>query len=139
MARKTSPTPSDDEQQSLLLPTPGRFNYEGLERTFHERARLGIMTSLVTHSEGLSFNDLRELCSLSDGNLNRHIEVLRDAGYVRVEKTGGGRGAKSTCFATAHGAKMFQTYLSELERVIQDAAKVVARSTQKSAPRLRFS
>jgi hypothetical protein len=28
---------------------PGRFAYDGLERVFHEKARLGIMTSLVSH------------------------------------------------------------------------------------------
>ena len=30
-------------------PAPGRFAYDGLERTFHEKARLGILTSLVAH------------------------------------------------------------------------------------------
>lgn len=111
-----------DASDLPIVAAPGRFNYEGLERTFHEKARLGIMTSLVTHSHGLNFNDLKELCTLSDGNLNRHIEVLREAGYVYVEKTGGGRAAKTTCFATPEGADMFQIYLSELERVIRDAA-----------------
>jgi predicted transcriptional regulator len=140
MARKTSSSSSSKNQRpAVILPTPGRFNYEGLERTFHEKARLGIMTSLVTHSQGLSFNELKELCALSDGNLNRHMEVMREAGYVRFEKNGAGRNAKTTCFATVQGTKMFQAYLSELERVIQDAAEVVASSDRVSTTRLGLS
>lgn len=128
MARKASSKSTGKSSESLKVdvPIPGRYNYEGLERTFHEKARLGIMTSLITHAEGLTFNDLKELCALSDGNLNRHIDVLRESGYVRVDKVGAGRSAKSTCFATPLGAKSFQLYLAELERVIQDAADVAA-------------
>ena len=29
----------------------GRFSYDGLERVMHEKARLGILTSLVGHAE----------------------------------------------------------------------------------------
>lgn len=104
------------------IPIPGRFSYEGLSRAFHERARLGIMTSLLAHPQGLTFNDLKELCSLSDGNLNRHMEVLRESGYVRIEKLGAGRSAKSTCYATAFGKDSFRAYLAALEQVIQDAS-----------------
>ena len=64
----------------------GRFAYEGLERVFHEKARLGIMTSLVTHPKGLVFADLKELCALTDGNLSRHLQVLHEAGLIEVWK-----------------------------------------------------
>lgn len=127
MARKAKSKPSLGESSNRPDVTiPGRYNYDGLERTFHEKARLGMMTSLITHADGLTFGDLKELCSLSDGNLNRHIDVLREAGYIRVEKEGAGRAAKSTCYATSLGVKSFQIYLAELERVIQDAASVAA-------------
>ena len=137
MNRKPTRTKQDAKApQAEPMSAPGRFSYEGLERTFHEKARLGMMTSLVIHADGLSFSDLKELCALSDGNLNRHIDVLREAGYIRVEKVGGGRGAKTTCFATPLGAKMFQAYLSELERVIQDAALTAAKTETSSSLRL---
>lgn len=42
---------------------PGRFAYEGLDRTIHEKARLGIITSLAAHPQGLPFNDLKDLCA----------------------------------------------------------------------------
>ena len=47
----------------------GRFAYEGLERIIHEKARLGILTSLVAQPKGLLFNELKDLCALTDGNL----------------------------------------------------------------------
>ena len=39
----------------------GRFAYQGLDRVLHEKARLGIMTSLVTKPDGLLFGDLKQL------------------------------------------------------------------------------
>ena len=64
----------------------GRFAYEKLERVIHERAGLGIMTSLVSRREGLPFADLKELCGLTDGNLNRHLDVLREEGLIEIRK-----------------------------------------------------
>ena len=64
----------------------GRFAYDGLDRAIHEKARLGILTSLVAHPKGLPFNDLKELCSLTDGNLNRHLAVLEEAGLVAANR-----------------------------------------------------
>ena len=55
----------------------------GLERVIHEKARLGIMTSLATHPKGLLFSDLKELCALTDGNLSRHLQVLHESGLRR--------------------------------------------------------
>ena len=52
----------------------------------HEKARLGLVTSLVAHPAGLTFNDLKALSALTDGNLNRHLKVLQDAALVEVEK-----------------------------------------------------
>src|SRR5689334_5811637 len=106
----------------------GRFAYDGLDRVFHEKARLGIMTSLITRPEGLSFPDLKLLCALSDGNLNRHLAVLQEAGFVEVEKEGAGRGSLTLCRATRAGQTAFLEYLAELERVIADAARAQERT-----------
>jgi DNA-binding transcriptional ArsR family regulator len=64
----------------------GRYAYEGLDRIVHEKARLGIMTSLITRPDGLLFVELKQLCALTDGNLSRHMEVLREAGLVEIWK-----------------------------------------------------
>ena len=64
----------------------GRFAYEGLDRVIHEKARLGILTSLMTHPTGLLFNDLKTFCSLTDGNLSRHLQMLEEAGLIEIWK-----------------------------------------------------
>jgi DNA-binding MarR family transcriptional regulator len=87
----------------------------------HEKARLGIMTSLVTRPGGLSFNELKQLCALTDGNLNRHLDVLHRAGLVAVEKGYEGRRPHTTCRLTADGRGRFLEYLAQLEQVIRDA------------------
>lgn len=114
-----------------LPESPGRFAYEGLERVLHEKARLGIMTSLVTHPEGLLFTDLKELCALTDGNLNRHLKVLQDEGLVEVRKGTGSNRPQTLCRVTASGRVRFLEYVSVLEQVISDAA-VAARERTRS-------
>lgn len=101
---------------------PGRFAYEGLERAIHEKARLGIMTSLMTRPDGLGFNELKELCDLTDGNLNRHLDVLAEAGLIELRKDEGRGRSRTLCKITSLGRKRFKEYLEELERVIADAA-----------------
>jgi DNA-binding transcriptional ArsR family regulator len=100
----------------------GRFAYGGLDRVLHEKARLGILTALVTHPEGLSFGDLARLCDLTDGNLSRHLDVLAEAGLVKVTKGYEGRRPHTSCALTAAGRKRFREYLAQLEQVLRDAA-----------------
>src|SRR5687767_5268186 len=89
----------------------GQFAYPGLDRVIHEKARLGIMTSLVARPEGLAFTDLKELCELTDGNLNRHLDVLREAGLVEIHKERGGRRTRTVCRVTALGRTQFLKYV----------------------------
>jgi DNA-binding MarR family transcriptional regulator len=102
----------------------GRFAYEGLDRVIHEKARLGIVTSLATHPRGLLFNDLKGLCSLTDGNLSRHLQVLQDAGLVEVVKGFQGNRPQTQCRLTAEGRKRFLEYIAVLEHVVTDALTV---------------
>ncbi len=110
---------------------PGRFSYEGLERVLHEKARLGIMTSLVTRPEGLLFSDLKRLCALTDGNLSRHLDVLREAGLVEVWKGFENRRPQTLCRLSAEGRQRFLAYLAELEQVIRDAMPKAAKRVER--------
>ncbi|HXC96704.1 MAG TPA: transcriptional regulator [Edaphobacter sp.] len=101
----------------------GRFAYEGLDRIIHERARLSIVTSLVTNPKGLTFNDLKRLCSLTDGNLSRHLSVLEKAKVVEISKGHEHNRPLTICRITSSGRKRYLDYLSTLEQVIRDAAK----------------
>jgi DNA-binding MarR family transcriptional regulator len=110
---------------------PGRFAYEGLDRVLHEKARLGIMTSLVTRPEGLLFGELKRLCALTDGNLSRHLDVLHDAGLVEVWKGFENRRPQTLCRLSPEGRQRFVAYLEELEQVIRDAMPRAARRSER--------
>lgn len=101
----------------------GRFAYEGLDRVIHERARLSVLTSLIANSKGLTFNDLKQLCSLTDGNLSRHLRVLEKAHLIEIVKGHDKNRSLTICRITSTGRKRYLEYLSTLEQVVRDAAK----------------
>jgi DNA-binding transcriptional ArsR family regulator len=115
----------------------GRFAYEGLDRVLHEKARLGILTSLSTRPEGLLFGDLRRLCALTDGNLNRHLEVLQESGLVEIWKRFEGRRPQTLVRLSAEGRRRFLEYLGELEKVLKDAKKAHALEGSESGAPLK--
>jgi DNA-binding MarR family transcriptional regulator len=115
-------------------PRSGRYAYEGLDRIMHEKARLGILTSLISRPEGILFTELKELCSLTDGNLSRHLQSLEQAGLVEVWKGFHKRRPQTLCKLSAEGRKRFLAYLSELEAVIRDAAAAPADDTAEQHP-----
>jgi DNA-binding transcriptional ArsR family regulator len=111
----------------------GRFAYQGLDRVLHEKARLGIMTSLVTKPDGLLFGDLKRLCALTDGNLSRHLDVLHEAGLVEIWKGYENRRPQTLCRLSVEGRHRFLAYLEELEQVVRDAMPKAARRVERAA------
>jgi DNA-binding HxlR family transcriptional regulator len=109
----------------------GRFAYEGLDRVIHERARLSVLTSLITHPKGVSFGDLKQLCSLTDGNLNRHLRVLEEAGMVSIAKGHDRNRPQTMCRITVSGQKRYLEYLETLEQVVRDAAQGATEGAQR--------
>ena len=108
---------------------PHRFAYDGLDRVIHERARLSVLTSLITHTKGLPFGELKQLCGLTDGNLNRHLMVLEEARLVLSIK-GIERGRPQTlCRITPLGRKRYIEYLAVLEQVVLDASSAIKADT----------
>jgi DNA-binding MarR family transcriptional regulator len=110
-------------KKSKTRSSEGRFAYEGLDRVIHERARLSVLTSLMTNPKGLTFNDLKELCALTDGNLSRHLQVLNQAKLVEIAKGYEKNRPMTICRMTATGRKRYLEYLTTLEQVVRDAAK----------------
>jgi DNA-binding MarR family transcriptional regulator len=102
-----------------------RFAYDGLDRVIHERARLSVLTSLVSHSKGLLFGDLKQLCALTDGNLNRHLQVLEEAKLISITKGIQNNRPQTFCRITALGRKRYIEYLAVLEQVLLDAGSAV--------------
>lgn len=104
-------------------PAPGttRQAMSELDRIFHEKARLGILTTIIATPDELNFNEIKELCGLTDGNLNRHLKVLIDSKILSVKKTGSGRNTNSQYRMTEKGRQQFSQYLGALETILKAA------------------
>lgn len=113
---------NDDKPDAGKTGDRGRFAYDGLDRVIHEKARLGVLTSLIAHPNGLVFAELKRLCDLTDGNLSRHLHVLEEAGVVTIEKSFVNNRPQTRCVITAAGRERYLGYLEVLEQVVRDAA-----------------
>ncbi|HEY3719758.1 MAG TPA: transcriptional regulator [Roseiarcus sp.] len=106
------------------LPPP--FAYEGLDRVIHERARLGILTSLIAHPKGIVFGNLKQMCGLTDGNLSRHLDVLEEEGMVEIVKSFPNNRPQTVCRITGRGRRRYLEYLQVLEKVLRDASDAMS-------------
>ncbi len=89
-----------------------------LDRLIHERLRLGIVSALAAN-ESLSFNDLKSLMQITDGNLSVHARKLEEAGYITCSKHFEGRLPKTEYRLTAAGRRALENYLGHMETLIQ--------------------
>lgn len=93
-----------------------------LNKVFDSRIRLGIMSALLVN-EDVSFNDLKELIQVTDGNLASHLKTLEENGYLKVEKGFIGRKTNTTYRVTKTGEKAFRQHLDALEQMIRQMGK----------------
>jgi DNA-binding MarR family transcriptional regulator len=107
--------------------------YDGLERAFHEPKRLAMMAAIIGMPEReMSFTDLREACDLTDGNLNRHLKTLEEAGAVAFRKSSGPGRSQTVISLTLRGQRAFLQYLAALEAVLKQASAAAARTSPES-------
>jgi len=110
--------------------------FASLERVFHEPARLAITSSLCESTDGKSFCEIKASCNLTDGNLNRHLKVLHEAGAVSMERRRSGSRPLTVVHITDRGREDFLHYIAVLERVLQKAAESLEpRPTRSTASR----
>jgi DNA-binding MarR family transcriptional regulator len=91
---------------------------EDFDKLVYGRVRLGILSALAV-SEPLTFNDLKALFAVTDGNLSAHARKLEDAGYISCRKMFEGRRPRSEYRLTSAGRKALSRYLSHVEAVIK--------------------
>lgn len=88
-----------------------------LDRLIHERVRLGIVSALAA-AEVSTFNELKRLLELTDGNLSVHARKLEDAGYISCLKSIENRVPRTEYRITAAGRRAFEKYLKHMEALI---------------------
>ncbi|MDP4150340.1 MAG: transcriptional regulator [Bacteroidota bacterium] len=89
-----------------------------LNRVFDSRIRMGVMSVLLMN-ESVSFNDLKQLLELTDGNLASHLVNLEENGYIKVHKGFIGRKTNTTYSITRAGERAFSEHIQALENMIK--------------------
>ncbi len=90
----------------------------GLNKIFDNRIRLGVMSVLMVNEE-ISFNDLKQMLEVTDGNLATHLVTLEESGFIKVHKGFIGRKTNTTYSITKAGQKAFADHISALEQMIK--------------------
>lgn len=119
--RAETPARASSKPPSKPVPVPGSAQTSEdakFDRLVYERVRLGIMSALAVN-ERLTFNELKSLFDVSDGNLSAHARKLEEAGYLECNKSFEGRRPKSEYRITAAGRKALHRYLEHIEAVIK--------------------
>ena len=94
------------------------IDFERLDKTIHEKARLSIMTLLASRA-GWSFQELKAELGMSDGNLITHLRTLMAAGFVEEKKDDTGTRPRTTYGLHEEGRKRFKEYLEVLESIVR--------------------
>jgi DNA-binding transcriptional ArsR family regulator len=89
-----------------------------LDRLIHERTRLAIVSALAVNPS-LTFNELKELLGVTDGNLSVHARKLEDGGYIVCTKSFSGRVPKTEYRLAAAGRRALEKYLDHMEALIR--------------------
>ncbi|MFY7839199.1 MAG: winged helix-turn-helix domain-containing protein [Lacibacter sp.] len=95
---------------------------EQLQKVFDSRVRLGVMSALMVNDQ-VSFNELKELIQVTDGNLASHLKALEENGFIKVNKGFVGRKTNTTYAVTKAGEKAFRLHLDALEQMIKQMGK----------------
>lgn len=90
---------------------------EQLNKAFESRVRLGIMAVLAVN-EWVDHSQLRELLSVTDGNLASHLSALEELKYVQVRKRFVGKRPNTSYKSSVAGARAFRDHLDAIERLI---------------------
>jgi DNA-binding HxlR family transcriptional regulator len=89
-----------------------------LDRVIHERVRLAIVSALAG-ADVLSFNELKELLDITDGNLSVHARRLEEAGFITCEKSFVDRMPRTEYQLTPAGRQALDDYLDHMESLIR--------------------
>lgn len=88
-----------------------------LDDTVHQRARLGVL-AVLNEVDRADFAFLKDSLGLTDGNLSRHLQVLDEAGYVRINKTFEGRRPRTWVSSTRAGRAAFASEVAALRELL---------------------
>jgi DNA-binding MarR family transcriptional regulator len=92
-------------------------NFEKIDPVIHTKARLA-MVSVLAANKSLTFMELRDGLSLTDGNLAAHLKALKAAGMIRLKKMETSKPYTAISLTPA-GRTAFMKYLDSLQRIVK--------------------
>ena len=125
MAEAARRRPRERTPAPALRPVKGESNRD-LDALLHHRLRLGLVSALAA-ADSLTFNDLKGVLDISDGNLSVHARKLEEAGYVTCTKTFENRRPRTDYRLTASGRQALSRYLAHMEAIIRAAKDILGR------------
>jgi DNA-binding transcriptional ArsR family regulator len=105
-------------KRPVQVARPAESAATGFDRLIHERTRLAIISALAVNNS-LTFNELKQLLRVTDGNLSVHARKLEDAGYVACTKSFAGRMPRTEYRLSAAGRRALEKYLDHMEALIR--------------------
>lgn len=93
------------------------MNVDGLDPVIHAPKRLMIM-SMLCSSVDADFPYLRDQLGVSESDLSKQMKALSDAKYVKIHKSGAGRGSVTRYAATRAGRKALATHTEAIRAII---------------------
>lgn len=88
-----------------------------LDDDVHQRVRLGILAALIGLTRA-DFAHLKRELALTDGNLGRHLEVLRLAGFVKLTREAAGGRPRTWVSITPRGKKALRKEIDALRKIV---------------------
>ena len=91
-----------------------------LNEVIHQPVRLRIMAALACLNSGTqaSFNYLKDMLELTDGNLGAHLRKLEEPGYIEITKTFVNNKPHTYVQATSAGRQAFREHVAALEEIL---------------------
>jgi len=88
-----------------------------LNKIIHERVRLAVMSALLTRRK-MTFNGLKALLNVTDGNLSVHTTILEKHRLLKIRKDFEGKKPRTTFTITREGRKLFNDYIEQLDNIL---------------------
>ena len=104
--------------EAAPVPAPAPESFSALDPLIHERVRLGVVSALAVN-DSLTFRELRDLLSVTDGNLSVHARRLEEAGYIACKKSFAMRVPRTEYRLTPEGKRALERHLEHLAAVIR--------------------
>lgn len=85
------------------------MEFKDLDPLLHNELRLKVMVALDSLDDA-DFVYLKGLTKATAGNLSVQITKLEEAGYIKVSRSGEGRGSHTVCRITIAGSRALLSY-----------------------------